>query len=138
MKISITGTTKGNFQVGVASIDLVFANHPWSQLSLEMQQGLIAMAKDIQGNAIMHAPVKTGALRNSIRTENPTEDGIEVVAGGGFFAGSDGITKYIGYAYKREQGPNRNPATEHYMQQGLDDTLRTNYIKRFFTRKGGQ
>ena len=136
MRINITGTTKGNFQVGVASIDLAFANHPWSQLSLEMQQGLIAMAKDVQTHAILRAPVKTGALRNSIRVSSPTEDGIEVVAGGGFFAGSDGITKYIGYAYKREQGPNRNPATEHYMQEGLNDTLRTNYIQRFFKRKG--
>lgn len=136
MRINITGTTKGNFQVGVASVDLSFANHPWSQLSLEMQQGLIAMAKDVQTHAILRAPVDTGALRNSIRVSTPTEEGLEVVAGGGFFAGDDGHTKYIGYAFTRELYNNLHPATRHYMQEGLNDTLRTNYIQRFFKRKG--
>lgn len=120
---------KGNASV---SVSFGFDQKKWYQLEQREQVGMIAMATDIAGNAILHAPVKTGALRNSIRREQPTEDGVQVSAGGGYYAGNDGHTKYIGYAYKREQGPNRNPATEHYMEQGLNDTLRTNWQKRFF------
>lgn len=120
---------KGNASV---SVGFEFDQKKWYQLERREQIGMIAMADDIAGNAIDRVPVDTGALRNSIRRENPTEDGIQVSAGGGFYAGNDGHTKYIGYAYKREQGPNRNPATEHYMEQGFNATMRTNWQKRFF------
>lgn len=92
--------------------------------------GLANMAADIQRRAVQNAPVVTGNLRSTIRQEidGSNEYHIDVVAGG--VTGSRGIL--VDYAYKREIGPNRNPATEHYMANAAREVASGDYIKRYF------
>lgn len=110
--------------------------------------GLFDMAWDIRNFAIGRAPYVTGALKNSIRVDDRKVDTgtIEVIAGGvsapmeqlvmtGFSARPKKIAKgarFVNYAAKREQGPNRNPATEHYMQNSLNDVLRGDWQHKYF------
>ena len=51
---------------------------------------------------------------------------VEVIAGGTFGG------RKVDYAWIREQGPNRNPATEHYMENAKNSILVGNYMQKYF------
>lgn len=98
-----------------------------SQVSAAIWNGMAEMAYDIQRNAQRRAPVVSGDLRRSIHwSEVQNGERLEVVAGGNF----NGVR--IGYAELREEGPNRNPATEHYMANALEDVMSGDWQKRYF------
>lgn len=88
-------------------------------------QALVVMGYDILGWAKVKAPVKTGALRNSIRV---AERGESVIVSAGGSAGG----KVVNYAYKREIGPNKNPATEHYMENSFKQVTSGDWQKKYF------
>lgn len=89
-------------------------------------QGLFEMGFDIAAMARQKAPYLTGALRNTIRVQETNETTVEVIAGGSYGG------KRVDYAWIREQGPNRNPATEHYMQNSMQAIMSGNYLKKYF------
>lgn len=89
-------------------------------------RGLFAMGFDIASQARRNAPYLTGALRNTIRVQEVSDNVLEVIAGGSFGG------KKVDYAWIREQGPNRNPATEHYMENAKNSVMVGNYIEKYF------
>lgn len=89
------------------------------------RQALVRMGYDILGWAKVSAPVKTGALRNSIRV---SENGDNVIVSAGGQVGG----KLIDYAYKREVGPNRNPATVGYMSKSFNRVVSGDWQKKYF------
>ena len=97
-----------------------------NQMGQRIREGLFAMGYDIAAQARRNAPVVTGALRNSIRTE-ADDDAVYVRAGGTVVR-----NKRIDYAMKREQGPNRNPATEHYMENAYKLICSGDYMTKYF------
>ena len=107
----------------------------WNNQSLETLEkrtveSIFAMAYDIAAQARRNAPVVTSALRNSIRVE---EDGYTTyVKAGGIVAQSTRGAKYVNYAEKREEGPNRNPATEHYMRNAMNAIMSGDYMTKYF------
>lgn len=40
--------------------------------------------------------------------------------------------RFVNYAAKREAGPNRNPATEHYMENALNDAHTSGWEQKYF------
>lgn len=110
----------------------------------DAKKGLMSMAADVASRARLRAPYVTGALKNSIYF-NPygEDDTVEVTAGGNWAKmdnpppGAFKITRFVDYAALREQGPNRNPATEHYMEYGLKDILNTDWQHRYFSNLKG-
>lgn len=101
--------------------DLQFA-----EMGQKMREGLFAMGFDVAAQARRNAPVLTGALRNSIRTE-AEDDAVYVRAGGTVVR-----NKRIDYAMLREKGPNRNPATEHYMENAYNLIASGDYMTKYF------
>lgn len=89
-------------------------------------KGLFAMGFDIAAQARRNAPYVTGALRSTIRVNEVSDNVLEVIAGGSFGG------RKVAYAWKREQGPNRNPATEHYMENAKNTIMTGNYMKKYF------
>lgn len=89
-------------------------------------QGLVRMGFDIASQARRNAPYVTGALRNTIRVQEQGNDSVEVIAGGTYGG------KVVNYAWKREQGPNRDASTEHYMENAANSVLRGDYLKKYF------
>lgn len=92
--------------------------------------GIMRMAQDIRTEARVNAPYLTGALSNSIRIE---EDGYTtyIKAGGVVSAGSLG-PKWVNYAMKREEGPNRDPTTEHYMRNAMNSIMTGDFMTHYF------
>lgn len=88
-------------------------------------KGLFQMGYDVASRARENAPYVTGALRNTIRVQD-RENNVYVIAGGSF-----GGFK-VDYAYKREEGPNKDPSTVHYMQNALDFTMQGDWQKKYF------
>lgn len=88
--------------------------------------GLVRMGFDIASQARRNAPYVTGALRNTIRVQDTSENTVEVIAGGTYGG------KKVDYAWIREQGPNRNPATEHYMENAKNSIMVGDYMKKYF------
>ena len=99
-------------------------------------EGLLTMGYDIARLARKNAPVVSGALRNSIRVEDDWRgDRIYVRAGGVVSSGTRGgvnVRRVVNYAWKREMGPNRNPTTEHYMENAQKAIMTGDYLKRYF------
>ena len=89
-------------------------------------KGLIAMGFDIASDARRRAPYVTGALVNTIRAQETSENVVEVIAGGSYGG------KKVDYAWIREQGPNRNPSTEHYMENAANTIMSGNYMQKYF------
>lgn len=89
-------------------------------------KGLFRLGYDIAAQARRNAPYVTGALRSTIRVQDVNSDTLEVIAGGSYGG------KKVNYAWKREQGPNRNPATVHYMQNAQRSVMTGDYIKKYF------
>lgn len=108
------------------SVDLKWDNQAISLMNTKAVKGLFRMGFDIANQARVNAPYVTGALRNTIRVQEVDNNTIEVRAGG-TWAG-----KKVDYAWIREQGPNRNPATEHYMENAKNFIMTGNYMQKYF------
>lgn len=103
----------------------------WSQPALNAInrrtiEGLFRMGFDIASQARRNAPYVTGALRSTIRVQEVSENTLDVRAGGSFGG------RKVNYAWIREQGPNRNPATEHYMENAQKSIMTGDYMKKYF------
>lgn len=97
------------------------------QIEQNVLTSMYEMGVDIETNAKMRAPYLTGALSNSIRTLNlQNVKQVQVVAGGTSFGHN------VPYALVREYGPNRNKATEHYMQNAMDTIMSGDYMSKYF------
>lgn len=126
----------------VAGVDFQWNKRKIKGYEQKFIQGLINMGFDIRNKAVGKAPWVTGALRNSIRVDHKQvfDNGIVEVIAGGTSAPMDSRDKrytfkglrFVDYAWKREQGPNRNPATEHYMEHSLDEVMRSNWEQIYF------
>lgn len=108
------------------TVKLTWDNSAISLMNKKCVSGLFRMGFDIANMARQRAPYLTGALRSTIRVQEVNEDTLEVIAGG-VFGGAK-----VPYAWIREQGPNRNPATEHYMQRSQESIMSGNYINKYF------
>lgn len=89
----------------------------WQQ---KFRTGLLAMMTEVDREAKINAPVKTGALKNSGRFYEQAGDVIEQFG-----------NNRVQYAAKRERGPNRDSSTEHYLERAARDVSSGN-IARFF------
>lgn len=107
------------------SVKLKWDNSAISLMNTKAVKGLFRMGFDIANNARGRSPYQTGALRNTIRVVDVDQNNVEVIAGGSF-----GGFK-VPYAWIREQGPNRNPATEHYMENAQKQIMSGNYLKKY-------
>lgn len=87
--------------------------------------GMFKLGGAMAAQARSNAPVVTTALRTSIRIE--AEGNIVYVRAGGIVINN----KKIDYAYKREKGPNRNPATVHYMENAERAVMNGDWQKYF-------
>lgn len=105
-------------------------NQALAKIERKTLLGIMSMAQDIRSRARENAPYLTGALSNSIRIE---EDGYTtyIKAGGIVSAGSLG-PKWVNYAMKREEGPNRDPTTEHYMRNAMNSIMTGDYMTHYF------
>lgn len=140
-----SNTTDGGLVVSSVTIE-------WNKPRIKGYQqkfiaGVFSMAFDIRNKAKDRAPYDTGALKNSVRVngERSDEGIIEVIAGGvsapmetlvNTFGGAPRKVasgeKFVNYADLRERGPNRNPATEHYMQNSLNDVMQGDWRENYF------
>lgn len=110
----------------VAKVDLKWDDNAISLINTKTIKGLVRMGFDIAAQARRNAPYLTGALRSTIRVQETNDNTVEVIAGGSFGGRS------VPYAWIREQGPNRNPATEHYMENAKDSIMVGNYMQKYF------
>lgn len=109
------------------SVKITFDSKAISLINKNAVSGLFKMGFDIASAARQRAPYLTGALRNTIRVvENTNENTVEVKAGGDYGG------KRVDYAWIREQGPNRNPATEHYMENSANQIISGDYLTKYF------
>ena len=110
----------------VVSVKLNWNNQTIDRMEKNAIKGLVRMGFDIAAQARRNAPYLTGALRNTIRVQETNDNTVEVIAGGTFGG------KKVNYAWMREQGPNRNPATEHYMENAQKSVMTGDYMKKYF------
>ena len=116
----------------MASVAVSLGTVKWNQPALNAinrhtLEGLFRMGFDIAAQARRNAPYVTGALRSTIRVQETADaNELEVRAGGQFG------NKKVPYAWIREQGPNRNPATEHYMENAQKAIMTGDYLKKYF------
>lgn len=126
----------------VKSVKLKWNKTAEQQISRARIDATFNLGYDIAAKARANAPVVSGALRNSIRVETIAGDkGIQVIAGGASSKIANGIVRFVNYAAKRERGPNRNPATEHYMENAMKETLKGDWLKKYYghiTQKGAK
>lgn len=126
----------------VKSVKLKWNKTAEQQINRARIDATFNLGYDIAAKARVNAPVVSGALRNSIRVETIAGDkGIQVIAGGASSKIANGIVRFVNYAAKRERGPNRNPATEHYMENAMKETLKGDWIKKYYghiTQKGAK
>lgn len=109
----------------VVETKLDWNNSAIKKLGENAMLGMFKLGGAMAAQARSNAPIVTGALRNSIRIE--AEGNIVYVRAGGTVINN----KKIDYAYKREQGPNRNPATEHYMENAERAVMNGDWQKYF-------
>lgn len=115
-----------NSNAVVASVAIKMDARAISEISQKAREGLFRLGYDIAAQARRNAPVVTGALRNSIRVEADAYD-IYIRAGGTVVG-----NKRIDYAMKREKGPNRNPMTEHYLENAQKMLMSGDYMIKYF------
>jgi hypothetical protein len=111
----------------VATVDLKWDNNKISLMNRNAVSGLFRMGFDIAAQARRNAPYVTGALRNTIRVHETSDANTLEVIAGGTFAGF-----VVDYAWIREQGPNKIPATEHYMENAANTIMSGDYLKKYF------
>lgn len=109
-----------------ANVKLTWDNKAISLINENAVSGLFKMGYDIASIARQRAPYVTGALRNTIRVQETNDNTVEVIAGGTYGG------KKVDYAWIREQGPNRNPATEHYMANSAQIIMSGDYMTKYF------
>lgn len=80
-----------------------------------IQLGNKNCAQAIVNNAIMRAPIKTGALRYSGRVEQKKLGEADAVFGGG----------KVPYAYRRHFENNKNPQTRYYLSKAAEHIAST-------------
>lgn len=107
-------------------VTLTWDNRKLNLINTNAVTGLMRLGYDIAAQARRNAPYLTGALRNTIRVQETKNNEVEVIAGGNFGG------KRVDYAWIREQGPNKNPATEHYMENAQKMIMSGNYLKKYF------
>lgn len=110
----------------VVAVELKWDEPKISLINRKSVEGLFRLGFDIASRARVNAPYLTGALRSTIRVQEVSNDTLEVIAGGNFGG------KVVNYAWIREQGPNRNPATEHYMENSANSIMSGDYMKKYF------
>lgn len=108
------------------NVKLTWDNSAISLVNRKCVNGLFRMGFDIANMARQRAPYVTGALRNTIRVQEVNESTLEVIAGGTFGGAR------VPYAWIREQGPNRNPATVGYMRKSQESVMAGNYMQKYF------
>lgn len=109
----------------VVETKLDWNNSAIKKLGDNAMLGMFNLGGAMAAQARSNSPIVTGALRNSIRIE--AEGNIVYVRAGGTVIDN----KKIDYAYKREKGPNRNPATEHYMENAERAVMNGDWQKYF-------
>lgn len=109
----------------VASVSFKINNSEINLMNKKAVKGLFQMGFDVASQARENAPYVTGALRNTIRVQENGQT-VEIIAGGNF-----GGFK-VDYAYKREQGPNRDSSTEHYMENSLNYVMSGDWQTKYF------
>ncbi len=109
------------------TVSLKWDNNKLTLANNNAIKGLFRLGFDIANQARRNAPYLTGALRNTIRVqETKDQNTLEVIAGGSY-AGFK-----VDYAYIREQGPNKNHQTEHYMENSAKTIMTGDYLKKYF------
>lgn len=109
----------------VVETKLDWNNSAIKKLGDNAMLGMFKLGGAMAAQARSNAPVLTTALRTSIRIE--AEGNIVYVRAGGIVIKN----KKIDYAYKREKGPNRNPATVHYMENAERAVMNGDWQKYF-------
>lgn len=109
-----------------ASVKLTWDEKAISLINDNAVKGLFKMGYDVASMARQRAPYVTGALRSTIRVMPTQDNTVEVIAGGTWGG------KKVDYAWIREQGPNRNPATEHYMANSAEIIMSGDYMTKYF------
>ncbi len=113
-----------------ATVKFAWDNARVNNLRTGVYKGILKMAFDIQERAMDRAPVLTGDLRSSIRTEAKDSGASVDIIAGGTIGKSTGIV--VDYAEVREFSNNLHPDTVHYMQNALKDVTSGDYIKKYF------
>lgn len=116
----------------VADVKLKWDQKQLGIIDQRMNEGLLSLGYDIAKQARQNAPVVTSALRNSIRVEADKSNNSVEVAAGGIVANSSIGRRYVNYADLREEGPNRNPATEHYLENAQKFIMTGDYMTKYF------
>lgn len=122
-----------------AEIDFKWNTTKLKNIERRFELGFLNLTDDLINKAKGRAPVVTGALRNSIRREpinGLDSDGTARVIAGGtsepVTINNRAVVRKVDYAAKREIGPNRNPATEHYMENTLKEVISDGWQQKYF------
>lgn len=122
----------------VKAVEFKWNDQEIAKWPVRMKQGALRMAFKIASVARERAPYVTGALSNSIHTDTTSEENaIFVIAGGPSYMSrpprnARQITRVVDYAAKREKGPNRDPTSEHYMENALKDVMQGDWQTEYF------
>lgn len=105
----------------------------WNQSTLKtvkdsFTKGMLRMGHEVANRARLNAPVKSGALKNSIRTTADSNGTVYVVAGGTYGAFR------VPYALRREYENNLHPGTKRYMHRAFESVTRGD-ISQYFRSK---
>lgn len=107
-------------------VKLTWNRHNINSIDRSMAKGLFKLGYDIAAQARRNAPYQTGALRSTIRVQEGDKNTLEVIAGGTYGG------KKVDYAWVREQGPNKDPSTEHYMENAANTIMAGDYMRKYF------
>lgn len=120
----------------VQSAGITWNRKKLAEIDHKFVEAVFDLGFDIAAQARRNAPYVSGALRNSIRVEEASGENAVLVRAGGVVSSGERngvrISRMVDYAYKREIGPNRNPATEHYMENAQKFIMSGNYIQKYF------
>lgn len=102
-------------------VQLTWNNGALTELQRRMNGGILRMAFDIASIARDNAPVKSSALRNSIRVYTE-EHQVYVLAG----------SSKVPYARRREYENNLHPSTKYYMHRAFDEMYSSDWQNKYF------
>lgn len=108
------------------TVTIKWSNNALKTINRNTQKGLVRLGFDIAAQARRNAPYVTGALRSTIRVQEISDNVLDVKAGGVYGSRS------VPYAWIREQGPNRDKSTEHYMENAQKAIMSGDYMKKYF------
>lgn len=109
----------------VISVSFKFSDQALKTMDKKIKEGMFAMGMDMARLARRNAPVKSSALRNSIRVE--TDGNIVYVKAGGFINGH-----HIAYALRREYENNLHPEKKFYMKRAQEEIMREGFMTKYF------